>query len=66
MAAHTSFDRIGMFFTDPDKNINWVFGPSPTPQRLVPPGIYLAAQMAFLPLCIYLPTHWVLSATMPK
>jgi hypothetical protein len=54
------------FFTDLDKNINWVFGPSPEPQKLVPPGFYLAAQMIFLPLCIYLPTHWVLHAVMPK
>ena len=54
------------FFTDPAKNINWVFGPSQEPQTLVPPGVYLAAQMAFLPLFIYWPTHWVLRRVMPK
>ena len=52
-------------FTDPAKNINWVRGPGPEPQKLVSPGVYLAAQMAFLPLCIYLPTHLVLRAWMP-
>lgn len=54
------------FFTDPAKNINWVRGPSKEPQKLVPPGVYLAAQMAFLPLCIYLPTHLALRAWMPE
>jgi hypothetical protein len=54
------------FFTDPEKNINWVFGPSQEPQRVVPPGVYLAAQMIVLPLCIYLPTHLALKAIMPK
>jgi hypothetical protein len=54
------------FFTDPAKNINWVFGPSQEPQTLVPPGVYLAAQMIFLPLFIYWPTHWVLRRVMPE
>ena len=54
------------FFTDPEKNINWVFGPSQTPQTLVPPGVYLTAQMIVLPLGIYWPTHLALQAIMPK
>lgn len=54
------------FFTDPDKNINWVFGPSQKPQKVVPLGVYLAAQMLVLPLCIYWPTHLVLKALMPN
>lgn len=54
------------FFTDPEQNINWVFGPSQKPQTLVPPMVYLAAQMAVLPLCIYWPTHLVLNAVMPR
>lgn len=53
------------FFTDPAKDINWVFGPSQEPQKLVSPGVYLAAQMAFLPLFVYLPTHLALRAWMP-
>lgn len=54
------------FFTDPSKNINWVLGPGKEPQTWVHPGVYLAAQMVFLPLCIYLPTHLALCALMPK
>jgi hypothetical protein len=53
------------WFTDPEKNINWVRGPGQEPQKLVAPGVYLAAQMVFLPLCIYLPTHLALRAWMP-
>jgi hypothetical protein len=54
------------FFTEEEKNINWVFGPSQKPQTLVPPAVYLAGQMVVLPLCIYLPTHLVLKALMPR
>ena len=51
---------VCFFFTDPAKNINWVFGPSQDLPSWMPPGVYLALQMAVLPLCIYLPTHLVL------
>ncbi|HEY8201955.1 MAG TPA: membrane-associated protein [Actinomycetota bacterium] len=44
-------------FTDPSKNINWVFGPGPQPQRRVPSAVYLAAVMVFFPVCVYWPTH---------
>jgi hypothetical protein len=54
------------FFTDPSKNINWVFGPSPEPQSWLPPGVYLAVQMAVLLVCIYLPTHLVLQRFIPE
>src|SRR2546426_6523706 len=43
-------------------NLNWVFGPGEnTIQTWMAPGWYLALQMAFWPIVIYLPTHWVLS-----
>jgi hypothetical protein len=44
-------------FTDPSRNINWVFGPGSQPQRRVPSAIYLAAVMVFFPMCVYWPTH---------
>lgn len=47
--------------TDPDKNINWVFGPGTKPQRSVPPLVYLMALMAALPLFVYLPSHLLLA-----
>lgn len=45
------------FFTDPEKNINWVFGPGYKPQKRIPSWLYLSLLMLFFPLCIYLPTH---------
>jgi hypothetical protein len=46
--------------TDPDKNINWVFGPGAKPQHALPPLLYLGFLMAIVPLVVYLPTHLVL------
>jgi len=47
--------------TDPDKNINRVFGPGAKPQHALPPLLYLGAVMAVVPLVVYLPTHLVLA-----
>lgn len=47
--------------TDPSENINWVFGPGSSPQRRLPPRLYLGIVMAFFPLAVYLPTHLVLA-----
>lgn len=46
--------------TAPEENINWVYGPGAEPQAAIPPLLYLALQMAVLPLLAYLPTHFVL------
>lgn len=48
--------------TDPF-NINWVFGPGDQPQTHLPPTLYLALVMLFLPLCVYLPTQLVATTT---
>jgi hypothetical protein len=48
-------------------NLNWVFGPGEnTVQTWLAPGWYLALQLAFWPLVIYLPTHWALSRLFKK
>lgn len=47
-------------FTDRSENINWVFGPGSKPQQLLPPRIYLALEMAVLPLFVLLPMHLLL------
>lgn len=48
-------------------NINWVFGPGEAViQTWMAPGSYLALQMAFWPLVIYLPTHLALKALWGK
>jgi hypothetical protein len=51
---------ITYFFTDPEENINWVFGPGEKPQKRIPPPLYLLAVMLFFPVFIYLPTHFLL------
>ncbi|MEX0590336.1 MAG: hypothetical protein WD207_04550, partial [Xanthobacteraceae bacterium] len=46
-------------FTDPEKNINWVFGPGEKPQRKISPRRYFAILMIFIPLCVMTPVHFV-------
>jgi hypothetical protein len=46
--------------TDPEQNINWVFGPGSKPQRVLPPRLYLVLEMVVLPLFVLLPTHLIL------
>lgn len=47
-------------FTDPARNINWVFGLGETPQSLLPAPLYLIGLMLLFPFCVYLPTHLLL------
>ncbi len=46
--------------TDPRENVNWVHGPVSTPQRWMPPRLYLVALMVVFPLVVYLPLHVLL------
>jgi hypothetical protein len=46
--------------TDPDDNINWVFGPA-GPQDSVPPLVYLGLYMLLLPIVVYSPMHLLLA-----
>jgi hypothetical protein len=51
--------------TDPEKNINWVFGPG-TVQRNRPSAmLYLGLLMIAFPVLGYLPTHLLLQALFP-
>jgi hypothetical protein len=45
--------------TDPEDNINWVFGPN-EPQDTIPGAAYLGLYMLLLPPVVYLPMHWLL------
>jgi hypothetical protein len=47
--------------TDPERNINWAFGPGAKPQRRLPPLLYLGLEMLSLPLLVMLPTHLLLA-----
>jgi hypothetical protein len=48
------------FFTNPEENVNWVFGPGTKPQKRIPPLIYLGLLLLGFPLLVYLPTHLLL------
>ncbi|SIR47513.1 hypothetical protein SAMN05421545_3799 [Pontibacter lucknowensis] len=51
---------LSYLLTDPKENVNWVFGPGNEPQRAIPGGLYFALAMLFFPLCIFLPSHFIL------
>ena len=51
---------LAYFFTAPEDNVNWVFGPGAEAQRWMPPLAYLGLLMVGFPVLIYLPTHWLL------
>jgi len=53
------------FFTRPVENINWAFGPGNQPQK-IPARLYLILLLIGVPIFIYLPTHLLLRALMPK
>jgi len=44
-----------------DENVNWVRGFG-EPQQRITPRSYLTLLMLAFPVCIYMPTHWVLKA----
>ena len=48
------------YFTNPEENVNWVFGPGTKPQKRILPLIYLGLLLIGFPLLVYLPTHLLL------
>lgn len=57
---------VTYLFTDPAKNINWVFGWGNQLQIGLPAPLYLAGLMLLYPLCICLPTHLALQKAFAK
>jgi hypothetical protein len=51
--------------TDPQQNINWVFGPGSKPQRRLPPLLYLALVMVGFAVLAHWPTHLLLKRLFP-
>jgi hypothetical protein len=51
---------VTYLFTDPARNINWVFRYSDEPQTLLPAPLYVVLLMVLFPICLYLPTHFAL------
>ena len=52
---------ICFFFTDPDENINWVFGFGGRRQTRWRPRTQLALTMLGFPVLVYVPTHLLLA-----
>lgn len=48
-----------------DKNVNWVRGFGHPPKSPFPPRVHFTMMMGAYPLCVYLPTHWLLTAVAP-
>jgi hypothetical protein len=48
--------------TKPAMNVNWVHGPRAKPQHWMPRLAFLALLMVLIPLCVYVPTHFLLKA----
>ena len=57
---------VSYLLTDPERNINWVFGLGPERQTWMPAPLFLILLMVLLPLLIYLPTHLVLTKLFKK
>jgi hypothetical protein len=51
---------LSYLFSDPQRNVNWVYGFGERPQTRVPALCFLAFLILMFPLAIYLPTHLVL------
>ena len=46
--------------TDPERNLNWVFGIGNPPQTWVSGHLYLVLLMLAYPLIVFMPTHFIL------
>jgi hypothetical protein len=51
--------------TDPDKNINWVFGPASVQRSRLHSILYLGMLMIAFPVIVYFPTHLLLMVLFP-
>ncbi len=56
---------LSYWVTDPERNINWVFGLGAAPQTWLPAPIYLAGLMLAIPLVFYLPAHLLFARIAP-
>jgi len=51
---------VTYWVTDAADNVNWVYGPGQTRQSWMHPLTYLASEMVFFPVVVYLPVHLLL------
>lgn len=57
---------ICYFFTDPERNLNWVFGIGNPPQTWMPGPVYLGLLMGAYPLLLFAPSHFLLKKAFGK
>jgi hypothetical protein len=48
------------YFWRPEKDVNWARGLFFQQQHTMPGFVYLLGYLILVPLCVYLPTHWLL------
>ena len=48
---------LSYLISNPQENVNWVYGFGQTPQRILPAPLFVILLMLLFPLVIYLPTH---------
>jgi hypothetical protein len=51
---------VSYLLTEPEQNINWVWGPFGEPQKAVDSWLYFLACLVAYPLLLYLPTHGII------
>lgn len=57
---------ITFLVSDPQENINWVYGLGDEPQDTLPQGLYFSLVMIAFPLVVYLPSHFLLKKIFNK
>jgi hypothetical protein len=52
---------LSYLVSDPQENVNWVYGFGQNPQRILPAPLFVILLMLLFPLAVYLPTHLIFS-----
>lgn len=52
---------LSYHFSNPEENVNWVYGLAAKPQHALPGPMFVLLLMVLFPAVIYLPTHLLLS-----
>jgi hypothetical protein len=50
---------LSYLLSNPDENVNWVYGFGQNPQKIMPAPLFVILLMLLFPLVIYLPTHFL-------
>ena len=50
---------LSYLVSNPQENVNWVYGFGQNPQRILPAPLFVILLMLLFPLVVYLPTHFL-------